>query len=186
MKVKIQMALLIILIAGCSTPKSDNTELEPLYSYDVEERLVELGIVLADPQLPPGLSIELAVQSGNLIYLSGNGPILPNGDKFAGKVGTDLTIDQGYDAARITAINQLSVLMAHIGDLNKVEKIVKVLGMVNAEPSFTQHPAVINGFSDLMIEVFGERGRHARSAVGMTSLPWNLACEVELIVQIRE
>ena len=127
MKVKIQMALLIILIAGCSTPKSDNSALEPLYSYDIEERLVELGIDLETPELPPGLNIELSVQSGNLIFLSGNGPILPNGDKFAGKVGTDLTIDQGYEAARITAINQLSVLKAHIGDLNKVEKIVKVL-----------------------------------------------------------
>lgn len=186
MNMKFPIAFVIILLAGCSTPKSDNSALELLYDYDIEERLVELGIDLSDPQLPPGLSIELAVQSGNLIYLSGNGPILPNGDKFVGKVGTDLTIDQGYEAARITAINQLSVLKAHIGDLNKVEKIVKVLGMVNAEPSFTQHPAVINGFSDLMIEVFGERGRHARSAVGMTSLPWNLACEVELIVQIRE
>ena len=183
---KILIISLLILIAACSAPNQKNEIKEPLYTYDVEERLVELGIELSEPKLPKGVNIELSVQSGNLIFLSGNGPIFPNGEKLTGKVGADLTIEQGYAAARLTAVNQLSVLKAHIGDLNKVEKIVKVLGMVNAEPSFTQQPAVINGFSDLMIEVFGDRGRHARSAVGMSSLPWNLACEVELIVRIRE
>jgi len=157
-----------------------------LYKYDIEQKLSELGIELSKPKLPKGISIELSTQSGNLIYLSGNGPISPNGDRITGKVGTDLSIEQGYKAARLTAINQLSVLKAHIGDLNRVEKIVKVFGMVNADPSFTDHPKVINGFSDLLIEVFGERGRHARSAVGMSSLPWNLACEIEMIVQIKE
>ena len=176
----------ITLIAACSTPNQKIDITEPLYTYDVEERLIELGIDLSEPKLPKGVNIELSVQSGNLIFLSGNGPIFPDGERIAGKVGTDLTIEQGYAAARLTAVNQLSVLKAHIGDLNKVEKIVKVLGIVNAEPSFTQQPAVINGFSDLMIEVFGDRGRHARSAIGTSSLPWNLACEVELIVRIRE
>ncbi len=157
-----------------------------LYNYDIEQKLSEMEIELSKPKLPKGISIELSTQSGNLIFLSGNGPISPNGDIITGKVGTDLSIEQGYEAARLTAINQLSVLKAHIGDLNKVEKIVKVFGMVNADPSFTDHPKVINGFSDLLIEVFGERGRHARSAVGMSSLPWNLACEIEMIVQIKE
>ena len=157
-----------------------------LYNYDIEQKLSEMGIELSKPELPKGISIELSTQSGNLIYLSGNGPISTNGDRITGKVGTDLSIEQGYKAARLTAISQLSVLKAHIGDLNKVEKIVKVFGMVNADPSFTDHPKVINGFSDLLIEVFGERGRHARSAVGMSSLPWNLACEIEMIVQIKE
>ena len=92
---------------------------------------------------------------------------------------------QGYEAARVTAINQLSVLKATLGNLNKVKRIVKVLGMVNASPEFTDHPAVINGYSDLMVEVFGERGKHARAAVGMGSLPGNIAVEIEMIVEIE-
>ncbi len=157
---------------------------DELYDYDVEKRIEELGIDLQPPKIPPGLSIELATQSGNLIYLSGNGPIAPDGERTAGKVGKDLSIEEGYQAARLTAINHLAVLKAKIGDLNKVVKIVKVLGLVNAPSDFTDHPKVINGYSDLMIEVFGERGRHARSAMGMGSLPWNLACEVETIVEV--
>lgn len=157
---------------------------ERLYTYDVEERIKELGIELSAPNIPPGLNIELAVQSGNLIYLSGNGPIRPNGERITGKVGKALTTEEGYEAARITAINHLAILKAKIGDLNKVVKIVKVLGLVNADPDFTEHPKVINGYTDLMIQVFGERGKHARSAMGMGSLPWNLACEVETIVEV--
>lgn len=159
---------------------------EALYDYDVEERLKELSIELSPPSIPPGLNIELAVQSGNLIYLSGNGPIRTNGERIVGKVGREVTVEEGYEAARITAINHLAVLKSKIGDLNKVVKIVKVLGLVNADPHFTEHPKVINGYTDLMLEVFGERGKHARSAMGMGSLPWNLACEVEAIVEVRE
>lgn len=179
--------LLFILLTGCNTQNQATKTDENLYDYDVEQRLAELEIELNEPgELPPGINIERATQSGKLIYLSGNGPVLPNGDRITGKVGADLSIEQGYEAARITAINHLSVLKAQIGDLNKVVKIVKVLGMVNADPSFTEHPRVINGYTDLMTEVFGDRGRHARSAVGMGSLPWNMACEVEAIVEIRE
>ena len=156
------------------------------YSYDVEERISELGIELTAPNIPPGLNIELAVQSGNLIYLSGNGPIYPNGERITGKVGNDLTIEEGYEAARITAINHLAILKSKIGDLNRVVRIVKVLGLVNADSNFTEHPKVINGYTDVMLQVFGERGKHARSAMGMGSLPWNLACEVETIVEIAE
>lgn len=159
---------------------------ENLYTYDVEERLEELGIKLETPTLPPGINIELATQSGNLVYLSGNGPIANSGKRVIGKVDTDLSIEEGYEAARLTAINHLAVLKAEIGDLNRVVKIVKVLGLVNATPTFTEHPKVINGYSDLMIEVFGDRGRGARSAMGMVSLPWNLACEIEAIVEIQE
>jgi enamine deaminase RidA (YjgF/YER057c/UK114 family) len=101
-------------------------------------------------------------------------------------VGSDLTLDQGYEAARLAAIEQLSALKAEIGDLNRVVRIVKVLGMVNADPEFTDHSKVVNGFSDLMVEVFGERGKHARAAVGMSSLPLGFACEVEMVVQIRK
>ena len=158
----------------------------PLYNYDIEARIDSLGIVLTPPNLPPGLNIEMATQSGNHIYLSGNGPISSNGERITGKVGADLTVEEGYAAARMTAINHLSVLKAKIGDLNKVVKIVKVLGLVNAPPTFTQHPEVINGYTDLMIEIFGERGKHARSAMGMGSLPWNLACEIEAIIEIKE
>jgi len=120
------------------------------------------------------------------LYLSGNGPIAPDGTRITGKVGTDLTVEEGYDAAKLVAIRHLSILKKELGDLNKVVRIIKVLGMVNADSSFKDHPKVINGYSETMVAVFGERGMHARSAVGMASLPWNLACEVEAIVQIRE
>ena len=157
-----------------------------LYDYNVEERLLELGIELHTHTPGSSQKIELATKSGNLVFLSGNGPAGFYGKKIAGKLGQDLTIEQGYEAARLTAINHLSVLKAKIGDLNKVVKIVKVLGLVNATTDFTEHPKVINGYTDLMIEVFGERGKHARSAMGMGSLPWNLACEVEAIVEVIE
>ncbi len=183
---KYVLICITFLFVGCNSTIKKTEKVEELYTYNIEERLKELGIELSEPKLPKGVNIVLAVQSNNLIFLSGNGPIMPNGDKITGKVGTDLSIEQGYEAARQTAINQLSVLKYHIGDLNKVEKIVKVFGMVNADTSFTEHPKVINGFSDLMIEVFGERGHHSRSAVGVSSLPWNLAVEVEMIVQIKE
>lgn len=177
---------LLVVLSGCVARSQDTRTVENLYDYDIEERLTELGIELHIRELPPGISIESATQSGNLIYLSGNGPTLPNGDRIIGKVGTELSIEQGNEAARITAINHLAVLKARIGDLNKVVRIVKVMGMVNADPAFTEHPQVINGYSDLMIAVFGDRGRHARSAIGMGSLPWNMACEVEAIVEIQE
>jgi len=102
-----------------------------------------------------------------------------------GKLGNDLSVEQGYEAARLTALNQLAVLKAMLGDLNRVKRIVKVLGMVNSDPSFTNQPAVINGFSDLMVEVFGGRGKHARAAVGMAVLPRDQAVEVEMIVEVE-
>ncbi len=159
---------------------------QPLYDYDVEARVSELGIELTEMRMPPGINISLAVRSGNLLFLSGNGPRTLDGSRITGKVGSDLTVEEGYEAARLTAVSHLCVLKTELGDLNRVEKIVKVLGMVNAGPDFTDHPKVINGYTDLMIEVFGERGKHARSAVGMVSLPWNIVCEVEAIVQIRD
>ena len=169
---------------SCNTPSKKSPE--PLYTYDVEQKISDLEITLTLPKVPPGLKIELAARSGNYVYLSGNGPITTNGEKIDGKVGADLSIEEGYAAARLTAINHLSVLKEEIGDLNKVVKVVKVLGMVNCDSAFTDHPKVINGYSDVMIEVFGERRKHARSAIGIHSLPWNLACEVETIIEIRE
>ena len=108
-----------------------------------------------------------------------------DGNYINGKVGDDLTIEQGYEAARLTGINQLSVLKSTLGDLRRVKRIVKVLGMVNSTSEFTDHPKVINGYSDLMVEVFGQRGKHARAAVGMGSLPSNIAVEIEMIVEVE-
>ncbi|KAA1243373.1 RidA family protein [Aquimarina sp. RZ0] len=176
----------VILLINCNSTIQETQNSKNLYPYDVSKKILDLGIQLTPPKLPPGISIEMATRTGNYIYLSGNGPITAKGERITGKVGVDLTVEQGYDAARLTAINHLSVLKEKIGDLNKVVKIVKVFGMVNSDSSFTDHPKVINGYSDLIIDVFGERGTHARSAVGMISLPWNLACEIETIVEIRD
>lgn len=175
------VAWFTILSCGSSVEK-----FEPLYDYDVEQRIAELGIELSPQKTPPGLKIQMATRSGKLIYLSGNGPIAATGERTEGKVGVDLTTAQGASAARLTAINHLSVLKEEIGDLNKVVRIVKVFGMVNCDASYTAHPQVINGYSELLLAVFGERGKHSRSAVGMNSLPWNLACEIETIVEIQE
>ncbi|MFK5971807.1 MAG: RidA family protein [Flavobacteriaceae bacterium] len=116
--------------------------------------------------------------------MAGKGPIQSNGEYITGKLGADLTIERGYEAARITGVNQLSVLKADLGNLNKVKRIVKVKGMVNAAPDFTDHPKVVNGYSDLMVSVFDERGKHARAAVGMGSLPSNIAVEIEMVVEV--
>jgi len=134
---------------------------------------------------PPVANYVNVVRVGNLLYLSGKGPLQKNGIYITGKVGKDLSIDQGYEAARLTAIIQISVLKNELGSLSKVKRIVKVLGMVNSDSNFTDHPKVINGFSDLMVAVFGEKGRHARSAIGVASLPMNIAVEVEMIVEVE-
>ncbi len=178
--------LMLTLCLSCNTDAKKELS-SSLYDYDVEQRLSQLNITLKPvPNLPPTINIERIARVGNTLYLSGNGPSGPDGKRITGKVGADLTVEQGAAAARSTAINQLAVLKAYVGDLNKVEKIVKVFGMVNATPEFTQHSQVINGYTNLLIEVFGERGKHARAAVGMVSLPGNMACEVEMIVQIQE
>jgi enamine deaminase RidA (YjgF/YER057c/UK114 family) len=126
-----------------------------------------------------------AVRSGNLIFLAGHGPMQADGTNITGKVGKDLTIEQGAAAARQTGISLLSTLKREVGDLNKVKRIVKVLGMVNCTENFTDQPKVMNGFSDLMVAVFGEKGKHARSAVGMYILPSNIAVEIEMIVEVE-
>jgi len=156
---------------------------QSLYDYEIDARLLELGITLNEPSQPVGNYIN-SVRTGNLIYMAGLGPLGPNG-YITGKLGQDLSIAEGYDAARYTAISQLTALKAEIGDLNKVKRIVKVFGMVNSTPTFTQQPAVINGFSDLMVAVFGDRGRHARAAVGMVALPMNICVEIEMIVEVE-
>lgn len=158
--------------------------MEAQENYNPEENLKALGITLKAPSSPVANYVNV-VRVGNLLFLSGKGPQLADGTFITGKVGENLTIQQGYDAARWTGINQLAVLKAELGDLKKVKRIVKVLGMVNSTASFTDHPKVINGFSDLMVAVFGEKGKHARSAVGMAALPNDFAVEVELIVEVE-
>jgi enamine deaminase RidA (YjgF/YER057c/UK114 family) len=151
---------------------------------DPEQRLKELNIQLGAMKQPIANYVK-AVQTGNLLFLSGHIPDEVVGKKTRGKVGSALTVDEAKEAARLTAISLLATLKAYVGDLNKVKRIVKVFGMVNAEPSFTQHPTVINGCSDLMVEVFGEKGKHARSAVGMGSLPLDAAVEIEMVVELK-
>jgi enamine deaminase RidA (YjgF/YER057c/UK114 family) len=150
---------------------------------NAEENLKALKIELPKPSKPIANYVSV-VQTGNLLFLAGKGPSLPDGSYIYGKVGTDLTIEEGYQAARLTGLHQLSALRDYLGDLNKIKRIVKVLGMVNSDASFTAHPSVINGFSDLMVEIFGDAGKHARSSVGMSSLPSNMAVEIELIVEL--
>ncbi|MEK7224344.1 MAG: RidA family protein [Bacteroidota bacterium] len=166
------------LLALCVLSLASNAQ-------DAEAKLKELKIELPVLGKPIANYVHV-VRSGNLLFLAGKGPSNAQGIYTTGKVGKDLTIEQGQEAARLTAINQLAVLKAELGDLNKVKRIVKVLGMVNCEADFKDHPKVINGFSDLMIAVFGEKGRHARSAVGMCSLPLNMAVEIELVVEVED
>ncbi len=152
---------------------------------DPEARIKELGIQLIMPT-PPIANYLKAVRVGNLVYLSGHGPDKPGGGQVTGKLGSDLTVEQGRDAARLVGISLLSTLKAEVGNLNKVKRIVKVFGMVNAVDTFAQHPKVINGCSDLMVQVFGENGKHARCAVGMSSLPNNIAVEIDMIVELKK
>jgi len=168
--------LLLVTCAGISAQETG--------TYDPEARLAELGITL--PAAPePVANYVNGVRTGNLIFLAGKGPRWPDGTELHGKLGADVSIQEGYAGARQTAINQLAVLKEMLGNLDRVVRIVKVLGMVNSAPDFVEQPAVINGFSDLMVDVFGERGRHARAAVGMASLPRGQAVEIELVVEVR-
>jgi enamine deaminase RidA (YjgF/YER057c/UK114 family) len=151
---------------------------------DYDKKLKDLGITLMEPSKPIATYVK-AVRTGNLIFLSGHGPVKPDGTYVTGKIGRDLTIEQGYDAAKLTGIGLLSTLKAEIGDFNKVKRVVKVLGMVNCHSDFADHPKVINGCSDLMVAVFGDKGKHARSAVGMNSLPMNTSVEIEIIIEVE-
>ncbi len=151
-----------------------------------EDRLKELNLSL--PPVPrPMANYVSAVRTGSLLYLAGHGPLGDDGKPVSrGKLGRDLTVDEGYQAARQTALNTLVTLRAELGSLDRVRRIVKVLGMVNADPDFQKTPQVINGFSDLMVEVFGESvGKHARSAVGMATLPNAIPVEIESIYEVE-
>jgi enamine deaminase RidA (YjgF/YER057c/UK114 family) len=150
----------------------------------VEERLAARGLTLPEPPRPLANYVE-AVRSGNLLFLAGHGPAGPDGKLMTGKVGVDLDVEAGRRAAQVTALALLATLKHELGDLDRVRRIVKVLGMVNCRPDFEQQPEVINGCSDLLVEAFGpEVGKHARSAVGMGSLPRNIPVEIEMIVEV--
>ncbi len=153
----------------------------------VEERLRELAIELPEPPPPAGNYVG-AVTVGNLVFVAGHGPRGggggSGGEAAGGKVGEAVTVEEAHQLARLVGLNALASLKAEIGDLDRVRRVVKILGMVNAVPDFKLHPKVIDGFSDLMVEIFGDKGRGARSAVGMGSLPFQIPVEVEMIVEI--
>jgi enamine deaminase RidA (YjgF/YER057c/UK114 family) len=149
----------------------------------IEERLAELGIELPEVFAPAGSYLGCVVD-GDLVYVSGHGPV-SGGTEVTGKVGRDVSLEQARQAARLTGLSILATLRAELGSLDRIGRIVKIFGMVNAAPGFTSTPAVIDGCSELLLEVFGPAGRHARSAVGMAELPFDIAVEIELIARLR-
>ncbi len=149
-----------------------------------EARLTELGLIL--PPVPkPGGIYKPIVQVGNLIYVSGHGPLRADGSLITGKVGLDLSIEEGFEAAKAVGLTLLATVRQQFGSLDRIQRTIKTLGMVNSTPDFTRHPAVINGFSQLLYDLYGDDGVGARSAVGMGSLPGNIAVEVEVIFELR-
>lgn len=149
-----------------------------------EERLKELGITLPTPPKPLAAYVP-AVRAGDLVFISGQAPTRDGQPVWTGRVGADLTLEEGYEAARLVMINALAVLKEEIGSLDNVARIVKLLGWVNSAPDFVQQPQVINGASELLEQIFGERGKHARSAVSAHTLPFNIAVEIEMIAQVK-
>lgn len=164
------LLLCLLLFSGIVTEATAQTP---------AEKLQELGLQVPEISQPIANYVKWK-QVGNLLYLAGSGP------KIYGKVGADLSTEEGYAAAKATGLEIIAVLQAATGDLGRIKQFVKVLGMVNCTPEYTAQPAVINGFSDLMVAVFGEKGKHARSAVGVGSLPNNMAVEIEVIVELED
>ena len=189
---KIKCLFLILFLVDCTSNDRAavdyNLMNKPLYDYDVEEKIKKLNIELPTPGEPIANYVPTVrfseTKNSMLVYVSGTGPRKENGDYLTGRLGDDMTIEEGYGAAKLTGINILASLKKEIGDLNKIKRFVKVIGMVNSTADFYQQPAVINGFSDFIVEVFGDRGKHARSAVGMVSLPSNIAVEIEVLVEV--
>jgi enamine deaminase RidA (YjgF/YER057c/UK114 family) len=150
----------------------------------IEDRLLQLGITL--PPLPAAMANYVPFTlAGNLLYVSGQGPKTKDGDLVRGQVGKDLTVQQAYEAARLTGIQILAVANGALGSLSRVKRILKVNGFVNSGPEFRDHPAVINGCSDLFVELLGDVGRHARAAIGVSSLPFGTAVEIEAILEVH-
>ena len=150
-----------------------------------EQRARDLGIDLAATAAPVANYVP-SVRTGNLVFLSGQLPTLPDGTRLTGKVGHDVSMEQGYAAARLATSGLLARLHTDLGSLDKVKRIVKLTGFVHTTPDFGQEPAVVNGASDLLVEVFGEAGRHARAAIGVVSLPFGAPVEVEMVVEVED
>jgi enamine deaminase RidA (YjgF/YER057c/UK114 family) len=149
----------------------------------VEQRLEQLGLKLADPAPAVGTYVG-AVTVGKLVFVSGHGPYRDGQYHHLGKVDSEVSVEEANESARIVIVNALASLKAEIGSLDRVKRIVKLLGMVNSDPGFKRQPEVIDGASDLLVEIFGDRGRHARSAVGLGALPMGISVEIEMIVEI--
>lgn len=150
---------------------------------NIESRIKELGHTLPEAPAPAGSYVN-CVRSGNLLFLAGGIPPLDD-DTFKGKVPTDTSLETAQEAARLITLNRLAVVKAEIGDLDKVTRIVNVGGFVNSEPDFYQHPAVINGCSDLLVEIFEDKGVHSRTAMGAAALPLNVSVEINMIVEVE-
>ncbi len=173
----LRATMMIFMLLGCSLLSRAQS--------DPETNLGKMGITLPEMTRPVANYVKY-VRTGNLVFLSGHGPRNNKGEDITGRLGADMSIEQGYEAAKACGVQLLSTLKdACGGDLRKVKRIVKVLGMVNCTETFTQQPKVMNGFSDLMVAVFGEKGKHARSAVGMHALPNNIAVEIEMVVELE-
>ena len=149
-----------------------------------ELKLKQMGIVLPESPKPLANYVR-TVRTGNLLFVSGHGPYNDGKTLLVGKLGKEVTIEEGYKTARNVAVNCLASIRENLGSLDKVKRVVKLLGMVNCTEDFKDQPKVINGYSDQMVEIFGEKGKHARSAVGMVALPFNMAVEVEVIVEVE-
>jgi enamine deaminase RidA (YjgF/YER057c/UK114 family) len=150
----------------------------------IEKKIEELGLELP-VRTGPLANYVSTVRTGNLVFVSGHGPTIEGKPKYVGKLGADMDLDTGYQAAKLTMLNCLASLKIELGDLDKVKRIVKLLGMVNSTPDYKDQPRVINGASDLLVEIFGDNGRHARSAVGMAALPFGIPVEIEMIVEVE-
>ncbi len=151
----------------------------------VETKLAELGLSLPTPAKPVAAYVP-TVRTGNLVFVSGQGPSINGEPRYSGRVGAERTLEEGQAAARLCALNGLAAVKAEIGDLDKVKRVVKLLGWVSSAPDFTQQPQVMNGASVLLQDIFGERGKHARSAVSAHVLPNNITVEVEMVVEVGE
>ena len=151
---------------------------------DTERKLESLGITLPTPAAPAANYVPF-VRTGNLLMISGQVPVGPNGLEFQGKLGDGFDVETGQKAARLCAINLLAQAKAALGDLDRITRVVKITGFVNSAPDFGDHPAVINGASDLLVEVLGDRGKHARAAIGMSSLPFGVSVEVDAIIEVE-
>lgn len=150
---------------------------------EIEKRLKEMGLELQKPSAPVGNYVG-AVRVGNLLFVSGHGPRRDGKLAMVGKLGREITLEQGYEAAQIVILNSLGTVKTELGDLDRVKRVVKLLGMVNCTADFKEQPKVIDGASDLLVKLYGEAGRHARSAVGMQSLPFNIPVEIEMVLEV--